>query len=64
MKCAYGKCPDRATTFARGRRKQSHDYVDLGVKKYCEDHAVEVADQGSPEYTVECPKCDCRFGVN
>jgi hypothetical protein len=26
--------------------------------------AEEIADEGSPEYKVNCPKCNCLFGVN
>jgi hypothetical protein len=31
---------------------------------YCDTHAEVAAEQECPEYTVHCPNCGCRFGVN
>lgn len=69
MKCAYEGCELSATTLAKGRATQAYgvDAVEHGhpnVAMYCEAHAEVVADERAPEYTVSCPHCGCRFGVN
>lgn len=62
-KCAYEKCGKEATTLACGR-----EYLDdpghPEPAMYCEAHAKLIANEGVPEYRVECPNCKCRFGVN
>lgn len=31
---------------------------------YCKEHAYKVVDNDQPEFIVNCPNCDCLFGVN
>ena len=56
-KCQWLECEDEATTIAQDREAHT-----LGC--YCEQHALEVAERGNPEYTAECPNCFCLFGAN
>jgi hypothetical protein len=55
--CQYEECTEPATHIAYGGVRHP-----LGV--YCEPHAESVQHEDDPEYGVECPNCDCRFGVN
>ncbi len=60
--CQYENCNKPATTIACG-----HCRANIGhpiPACYCDDHAAKVGNEGSPEYTVDCPNCGCRFGVN
>ncbi len=64
--CAFEGCDKEATTFACGRDR---DYYGAGPYHptpayYCDKHAVQVADEGSPEYHNNCPACGCLHGVN
>ena len=60
-KCDWKGCNKPATAIAAGK---PNDRNDESVGKYCEDHAETVAYASNPEYIVNCPNCDCRFGVN
>ena len=71
--CAFENCKEKATTWACGRDIDEYDFekkIYIPVHghpkpaQYCIDHAMIVADEDGPEYTVHCPKCHCRFGVN
>jgi hypothetical protein len=58
MICAYENCIEPATTLAYGRTEHPNP------TGYCDEHAAIVTDEDSPEYTVTCRNCHCRFGVN
>jgi hypothetical protein len=57
--CAEPGCNQKATTIATGRGS-----VAMPLDFYCDTHAEVAAEQECPEYTVHCPNCGCRFGVN
>jgi hypothetical protein len=57
-KCEMPGCNRKATEIATGRDRFQE------ISLYCEKHALVVEDDAHPEYTVECPNCNCRFGVN
>lgn len=65
MKCAFEDaetlCPKNAEVYARDRSDKNPK---SRPKKYCKHHAEVVAHRGNPEYTVNCPRCNCLFGVN
>lgn len=52
--CQYDGCAFAATHIASGRNA---DGEQKPAKCYCEDHAVLVSDDRSPEYTDQCPNC-------
>jgi len=56
-RCQYPDCkkPAIGTAYDRGKDR---------VLRVCAAHSDLVADRGSPEYLVSCPKCGCHFGVN
>jgi translation initiation factor 2 beta subunit (eIF-2beta)/eIF-5 len=57
--CEYANCNEKATQIAYDR--------DTGVVLViCTEHAKDVVEytRYSPEYAVNCPNCDCYFGVN
>jgi hypothetical protein len=56
-KCEWKGCRKNAIVLA-------WDNVDKVLLLCCEDHAYEAADRGHPEYVVNCPNCNCKFGVN
>ena len=61
--CQWKGCDRPATQLACGQ----DDWQGGGhptPAMYCEEHAGQVKDEGCPEYTVDCPNCGCRFGVN
>lgn len=64
--CEYEGCERPATEIAAGRKSYSEcsEKRHGGVGVYCSVHALMVADEGRPEYTVDCPNCGCAFGVN
>lgn len=67
-KCAYKGCRRLATTLAcgtsAGSRVESSDEGRHPTPAwYCAEHAQEVADEGYPEYIVDCPCCGCLLGV-
>ncbi len=57
--CAYERCDKPATELACGRYA-GHTQPAY----YCDEHASEVVEEDTPEYAVNCPNCDCRFGVD
>lgn len=61
-KCQYEGCSSLATHIAQGRMRDNNGHPKVAV--YCEDHAINVADELWPEYNVDCPNCGCMFGVN
>ncbi len=66
-KCAYKDCEKEGTSLACGRDRswQGSDLISHPLPDfYCDAHAGAVEDEGCPEYTVVCPNCSCRFGVN
>lgn len=56
--CQWPDCTAEATSIAFARRTEKKP------KLYCDKHAAIAADEGGPEYEVNCPNCDCQFGVN
>jgi len=56
--CAFGGCTAPADGLALGRLAHGR------VASFCGAHRGTVADEGSPEYVVDCPHCGCLFGVN
>ncbi len=57
MECRFPGCKKDAIFLAAG-------ILNNQPKFYCEEHAVAIADEGNPEYIVDCPNCGCKFGVN
>jgi hypothetical protein len=64
MDCEFDGCGEPATDLAKGRRHFSGNPGHPRVGNYCTKHADVVADEGDPEYVVDCPNCGCQFGVN
>ena len=62
--CDWVDCEEDATQIACGRnsRRGNDGHPRSGL--YCQAHAIEVADEDSPEYINECPNCGCLSGVN
>lgn len=56
--CSFKDCKELGTTIAVGHS----GHFPLGI--YCDKHAQIVANDTLPEYTVNCPCCGCKFGVN
>ena len=62
--CAFEDCDQPATVVACGRKRWDKDEGHPHAACYCRTHANEVVDEGSPEYSADCPNCGCEFGVN
>lgn len=60
--CQMEDCNKPATHIASGRQLYPGGHPDPAC--YCGDHSIDIADERSPEYNVECPNCNCLFGVN
>ena len=58
--CEYDGCGNPATSIAENEKRGRPSVIGF----YCEQHTSEVSDYNSPEYSVSCPNCGCRFGVN
>lgn len=56
--CEWDRCLEQAQFVVSGRTRYP------GIRYYCAAHADLVIDDDNPEYTVTCPNCECRFGVN
>ena len=62
--CQYKGCRKKAVEIASGRETYiENDPGHPTPALYCEDHAAIVSDEQFPEYIVECPNCQCKFGV-
>lgn len=63
--CQWEGCDQPATHIACGR---NCGWPEFRVQHpepgcFCKAHAWEVAEEGSPEYRVFCPNCDCLLGT-
>jgi hypothetical protein len=51
----------------KGCRKKARciafDRVARTLGTYCVEHGEQIAQRGGPEYDVQCPACNCHFGV-
>lgn len=56
-RCEYPDCK-------RAASGEAYDREQSRVMRVCMQHSEIVADRGSPEYLVSCPRCGCHFGVN
>jgi hypothetical protein len=64
-KCAFENCDEDATAVVCGRESYpAGRHYHPKPACYCDKHAVEVVDEGWPEYDAKCPNCGCLFGVN
>ncbi len=57
QKCEWEDCKEEATVLVYWKRNDK-------LLRLCDYHAAIVVDDRRPEYTVDCPNCGCRFGVN
>jgi hypothetical protein len=63
--CQFEGCSKPAEYIACGREsfieeKPGHP----NAACYCEEHMSLIVDERFPEYSIDCPNCGCRFGVN
>lgn len=56
-RCEAEGCRRKATVIAANSESGK-------VGAFCEPCGDHFAERTNPEYTVNCPNCECHFGVN
>ena len=55
-KCVVKDCEKDAVMMVSG-------FCNKEPKLFCKEHGEKELDTGAPAYQVECPNCNCEFGV-